>query len=1062
MKPENTLTDLELKQGNAADTTDENDAFYDDDREDLPFTDQADPTKLPDGNEERLFSFIKKAKKEEKFEKAKAALKEKQRAAIKKLLEHTGGNIPELYNKVNEELRALMGADKKLDFAKTLDFTQENASFRIPRFSESFNLDGATDYFGMTVPEQELLFDRIGLFKGIVVDHSKDTPVEQGYRNAVKFTADANELTKAVNVFYKKPRLSGFFETTYALDESQKKTQETGIFNMAFGLSVDYNYYFTSAAVRAGFAYGKERLAEKNLHVKKIAITSNYFLPKIELSFDTLQACADSSLVKHLEAIFADENTNTTAKFEKINTILAHYGHFVPGSFVIGGRLYSSETRKISNAESIENEVTKYEANFHAAVSTLRTEVGIEAKMNKSDGSKAATQEISESQNLKLNAVGGEGAYVNDTPKWVKSTEKYTSWGLVRFDNLVPVIDILPEVLRKKCSNIFSSIVNELTIEEILERNAHYIFYKGYFEKFGTFASPKFYLIKNNLTDNNVLSVSSDGDPVNFTEVLLKPFERKDSQLWYAATDGKIYCKEGYAAANKFVLSLDNDKLVVTMDNYFDNQYWNVGGGMIKNENSGKFLTGKDKTGFEVKDNADHNAKKSAWLLVGEEEFSSGSKKTTENNKKATLVNAAKTLYNNQYITVNETLATKSKKTIMALGNGKLSITHKDKSEKTNTIYSLAIDARAVKLALNDGNLMLYDEKDVFVGMLTNEISGYVNELTLLDNGNLEATDRSGKIIWQSNSVVYATIAHGETDLVLTVHHADFAPDMSYGFMAATVMPYIGADHQLWYVNRNNQIVSKVTYGGKQFALTCDSNGTVSVSELKINNLDQEWKIENFGLIESKNTHKKRLRAAEMGRFVYADHANENWALNLQSENYGLSRPMKINRPVKSHTEDRDYLNFFKSDYPNTINLGLTEIKGKKITGMKIGVSNKKYVLQFLLEDGNQLQTQADGDFSHFTKDITEFQKSPVYLDKAVTHIGLHYISNDKYGLKATKGSTALINKDGGMIKMEKDDKKINFVDLNWAMAGANEHVVGFGLGTDGNRLAPYVLTIPK
>ena len=64
---------------------------------------------------------LKKQEAETKRYEAIQKQKEKQRAAIKALLEHTGGNIPELYNKVNEELLALMKADGKLEF-KEINF----------------------------------------------------------------------------------------------------------------------------------------------------------------------------------------------------------------------------------------------------------------------------------------------------------------------------------------------------------------------------------------------------------------------------------------------------------------------------------------------------------------------------------------------------------------------------------------------------------------------------------------------------------------------------------------------------------------------------------------------------------------------------------------------------------------------------------------------------------------------------------------------------------------------------------------------------------------------------
>jgi hypothetical protein len=38
----------------------------------------------------------------------------------------------------------------------------------------------------------------------------------------------------------------------------------------------------------------------------------------------------------------------------------------------------------------------------------------------------------------------------------------------------------------------------------------------------------------------------------------------------------------------------------------------------------------------------------------------------------------------------------------------------------------------------------------------------------------------------------------------------------------------------------------------------------------------------------------------------------------------------------------------------------------------------------------------------------------------------------------------------------------IKYIDINWTEAKDNEKVVGFGLGSQGNRLVPYLVTIPR
>jgi hypothetical protein len=543
--------------------------------------------------------------------------KEKQRAAIKALLEHTGGNIPALFNEVNEELRALMKADKKLDLDKSIDFTKEVDSFRIPKFSASFSLDGSSDFFGMTIAEQELLYDRVGLFKGMVVDHTKETPLDQSFRNVVKFLKDKeNDCADSnpVKVFYKKPKLSACFESSFSLEESQAKVQEAGIFNMGLGLSVDHSALRNSFAMRAGYAYSNEKLKEKSVYKKQIDITSNYFLPKIELSFDYLKPCASNDFIKAVEHIFT---LPIEQQFDRLLEILKTFGHFIPTSLTIGGRLFSTETKKIETTSSTENQLSEHAAEFKMAISTWTTEIGVEGKMNTQTSTKTEEQKKSEAHRLKMRAMGGEGAYINDLEKWIQSLAKYTNWALVKFDNLVPSISILPKDLFEKCDLLLTTIVSkpEVTIESLQEQNAHFLFYTGYYEKYGRYAKQRFVFLKATNTGNNVLTVIQK-EKGNDVEVQLKPFSGTNEQQWWLSPDGKIVSKNTVDENEIYVLALNDTKLVINQNGYFSKQYWELGGGLLKNEGEISYVVCKDGTTTELKSEVETKKVRSTWQAL--------------------------------------------------------------------------------------------------------------------------------------------------------------------------------------------------------------------------------------------------------------------------------------------------------------------------------------------------------------------------------------------------------------------------------------------------------------
>ena len=1081
--------------------------YYNDDYEDRFFDKELSTDDLIFQDQEKINKYLNALNQKIKIQDAKTKLqeaktkqyeaiqkqKEKQREAIKALLEHTGGNIPDLYNKVNEQLLEIMKANNKLDF-KEINFTEETAAFRIPKFAASFNLDGATDFFGMSMAEQYMLYDRVGLFKGIVIDHSKDTPVDQGYRNAVKYLKEENNnsATKPVAIFYKKPRLSGFFETNFSLDETQRKSQETGIFNLGFGLSVDYSYWATSAALRAGFSYGKEWLQEKNISVKKAAFISNFFLPKIELSFDTLKPCADDSLVEYLESIFKDTNTNDQTKFEKICKLLMTFGHFVPTSLVIGGRLYSSNIKKIEKIEEFDNVQTQYAASFQAAFSNMRTEVGVEGKMSHNQGSKESTLTSNESQNISFNAIGGEGAYVSDTEKWVKSTEKYTSWGLVRFDNLVPIIDLLPNELQQKCAGLFNAISNVLTIEQLLQRNAHFLFYSGYFEKFGKNAQPQYFVIKNIATSSNVLTIKSNSisqELVSGTELELQSFSNQESQLWYVSNSGKIYSAIDYKTQNKFVLSLEEgkDKPVVTLEDYYPNQYWKIGGGRLSNMNNktvtldnnafklvdtekmvdtqitvvvpGKDADEQPKTEIKIikKPQITPDAMKSYWKIMPVEDLYIPK---IPNTKKVTLMTAKGNyrMLENNFISRNDFLQSQDGNYKLCFEGNKLVI--KQTKAKGKNVYEKVVEGSVDKLALVDKKLQFLDKDNELISEL---VDAFVKEVNLLNNGNFEALEsQTDKLIWHSNSMTYSTIQLDD-QRVLSIHHQDFAPDMSHAVINVTVMPFINADHQLWYLNSKNQLICKAKNANNmEFGLKCNDNGELTMEKNPGISDDKslQWELKPNENTTIKNVkHGTFLTSKLPGLIISATSNGDFWEIKKKDDLFGVSKLAKIVMPVTKHVKSNgDYSDLNDNDDHHYVHTGWIDMKDFEIAGVKIYKRGNRYALMFKDRSGNERKDGTDG-YQSFDKSKVRFQKNPIYFNEKFDKVGFSSIGNsNSYGIETSKSEVIFKNNDTNFyLEMTGNNR---YVDLNWAEAKENEKVVGFGLGNDGNRLVPYLIVI--
>ncbi|MES2629591.1 MAG: hypothetical protein V4616_11535, partial [Bacteroidota bacterium] len=309
-------------------------------------------------------------------------------------------------------------------------------------------------------------------------------------------------------------------------------------------------------------------------------------------------------------------------RFDRLNEILLTFGHFVPTGLIIGGRLYSTESKKIEDSSSIDNVLTKHAAEFKLAISTYTTDVGVEAKLQSEISEKTAEQQKKEAQRLQLKAVGGEGAFVNNTDKWVLSLSKATGWALVKFDNLVPSINLLPAALFQKCDSLLKELASKsgVSVESLQEKNAHFLFYNGYHEKYGRHITPRYVSIKSTGSENNVLTVIKHPKS-NDAEVALKPYEDSVSQQWWISPDGKIVSRNDKDEQDIYVLSMHNDQLVINQNGYFDNQFWSFGGGLLKNDAKNKYIVLRDKDTVDIKDLNDARNSRSAWLALTQEQL---------------------------------------------------------------------------------------------------------------------------------------------------------------------------------------------------------------------------------------------------------------------------------------------------------------------------------------------------------------------------------------------------------------------------------------------------------
>lgn len=396
------------------------------------------------------------------------------------------------------------------------------------------------DFFDLTLAQREDLLDRIGYYKGIVIDHSSANPVETGFREVLQRTRVASKLSKNVgnlvtSILYRKPNFSGYHENFYTSSESLHQVQKNGVTDIKSSLSVAGG---KAASVGVGVSGSSHESNSSNSGTvkKKLYITANYFLPKIELSFDDTFPCASDEFEAACEEALA--TSTAESRFEGLVAVLGKFGQFVATQTLVGGRLFATNVKEFSGNESQEEMVQRYAARIKVAAESVTASFESDTSFEKSSQSNDREKGRNEQQSATIHAVGGEGAVVEQAGRWAESLYDYRRWAAVQRENLVPSIDLLNKKLRARVWDALGTFaVKNTALHLVGEYKAYFLFYGRYDVEIGQLTRHDTVILKNKGSER---CLAVHGETPLSGGVIGKPFEWSQQLLWRITPNGNI------------------------------------------------------------------------------------------------------------------------------------------------------------------------------------------------------------------------------------------------------------------------------------------------------------------------------------------------------------------------------------------------------------------------------------------------------------------------------------------------------------------------------------------
>ena len=148
-------------------------------------------------------------------------------------------------------------------------------------------------------------------------------------------------------------------------------------------------------------------------------------------------------------------------KAEELLSHLEAYGHFVPLSITVGGRMSLSEDTKIEDWQTFDAVKNQFKAAADARFKVKSVPVQVGGGAGAYVWTTNETKVQKQATNLKMELKGGNESLADNNPvtlgdSWINSLGPYKEWRTFGFgeSSLVPIINLLPKDLYEQCKEL--------------------------------------------------------------------------------------------------------------------------------------------------------------------------------------------------------------------------------------------------------------------------------------------------------------------------------------------------------------------------------------------------------------------------------------------------------------------------------------------------------------------------------------------------------------------------------------------------------------------------------
>lgn len=311
--------------------------------------------------------------------------------------------------------------------------------------------DGVDRYVKLNDAQKRQLLNAIQLRRGMIVN---DDGLEKSF-------ADVYDWTKmpAGNA----PRVLTTLSSRFVFSTVVHSMEKSGVESGAISLSTPWG------GGEASFEHAKTQSST----TKKVSeyLTVRFSACMVDIMTDPKSLAPEPKFVEAIKGAFKPERKGEEQLDDAVAlvVVLNTWGWYIPIRYTLGGVLYATTTKEVTEYTQAKTESTKFGGSFKAAFNGI----GGGGAYANAEGEHSSTGSTAGSETATILQIGGAPGSADNYSNWADSLKKSVAWSTVTFGQMYPTLMLLLGVEPRLLSECVQRLQKYSTYPRVKDLQRH-------------------------------------------------------------------------------------------------------------------------------------------------------------------------------------------------------------------------------------------------------------------------------------------------------------------------------------------------------------------------------------------------------------------------------------------------------------------------------------------------------------------------------------------------------------------------------------------------------------